>query len=58
MFIIRMNIFLKMGCRKEINFIKLRCVLGFLKVLHMIILLTDEKREINVTFGYGRHNNN
>ena len=46
------------GCRKEIDFIKLRYVLGFLKVLHMIILFRGKKRDINITFGYGRHNSN
>ena len=47
-----------MGCRKEIDFMKLRYVLGFLKVLHVIILFGDERRDINITFAYGKHNSN
>lgn len=47
-----------MGCRKEIDFMKLRYVLGFLKALCMIILFGDKKRDINITFAYGKHNSN
>lgn len=56
--IIKINIFLMTGGIKEVDFIGLTCVLGFLKVLHTLFCLGDEKREINIMFGYVRHNNN
>lgn len=45
------------GMQKKVDFMELRCILGYPKVPHVIIYAL-EMREVNVPSGYVRHNNN